>query len=153
MNDATPVYPRPASDIEVWDHEADVVVAGYGIAGVTAAIEAARAGAEVLVLERTSGWGGAAALAGGFVYLGGGTPLQTACGFEDSPENMKAFMMAALGPGADEEKITDYCNGSVEHYNWLVECGVPFKQSFWGEPGWEPPFDDGLMYSGGENAA
>lgn len=66
---------------------------------------------------------------------------------------MKKFMMAALGPGADEEKIADYCDGSVEHYNWLVECGVPFKASFWGEPGWEPPFDDGLMYSGGENAA
>lgn len=153
MSEAGPVYPRPARSVESWDKEADVVVAGYGIAGVTAAIEAARAGADVLVLERTSGWGGAASLAGGFVYMGGGTPLQLACGFEDSPENMKAFMMAALGPGADEEKITDYCNGSVEHYNWLVDCGVPFKQSFWGEPGWEPPFDDGLMYSGGENAA
>lgn len=153
MSEVGPVYPRPARSIETWDEEADVIVAGYGIAGVTAAIEAARAGAEVLVLERTSGWGGAASLAGGFVYMGGGTPLQLACGFEDSPENMKAFMMAALGPGADEEKITDYCNGSVEHYNWLVDCGVPFKQSFWGEPGWEPPFDDGLMYSGGENAA
>lgn len=38
-----------------WDYEADVVVAGYGIAGVSAAIEAARAGAEVLVLERSGG--------------------------------------------------------------------------------------------------
>ena len=39
-------------------------------------------------------------------------------------------MMAALGPGADEEKITDYCEGSVEHYNWLVDNGVPFKEEF-----------------------
>ena len=140
-------------DVDTWHLEADVVVAGYGIAGVSAAIEAARAGADVLVLERTSGWGGAAALAGGFIDLGGGTPLQKALGFEDTPENMKTFMMAALGPGADEEKITDYCNGSVEHYNWLVDNGVPFKESFYGQPGWETPFDDGLMYSGGENAA
>ena len=35
----------------------------------------------------------------------------------------------------------------------LVDAGVPFKESFWGQPGWEPPYDDGLMYSGGENAA
>ncbi len=49
------------------------MVAGFGIAGVCAAITAAEAGADVLVLERTSSWGGAAALAGGFVYLGGGT--------------------------------------------------------------------------------
>ena len=152
MADAT-VRPLPAAQVQQWDREADVVVAGYGIAGVCAAIEAARAGADVLVLERTSGWGGAASLAGGIVYLGGGTALQTALGFEDSPENMKKFMLAALGPGADTTKITDYCNGSVEHFDWLVDNGVPFKQTFYDQPGWETPFDDGLMYSGGENAA
>lgn len=150
---ATPVRPLSAESIDTWDYESDVVIAGYGVAGASAAIEAARAGAEVLVLERAGGWGGAASLAGGFIYLGGGTPLQKALGFEDTPENMKTFMMAALGPGADEEKITDYCEGSVDHYNWLVDCGVPFKESFYGQPGWETPFDDGLMYSGGENSA
>ena len=31
-------------------------------------------------------------------------------------------------------------------------CGVPFKPVFWGEPGWEPPADEGLMFTGGENA-
>ncbi|BCN62982.1 FAD-dependent oxidoreductase [Prescottella equi] len=153
VSGATPVRPLSAESIDVWDYEADVVIAGYGIAGVSAAVEAARAGAEVLVLERAGGWGGAASLAGGFIYMGGGTPLQKALGFEDTPENMKTFMMAALGPGADEAKITEYCEGSVDHYNWLVDCGVPFKESFYGQPGWETPFDDGLMYSGGENSA
>ncbi|MFX0575622.1 FAD-dependent oxidoreductase [Nocardia nepalensis] len=153
MSDAAKIRPLRASAISAWDFEADVVVAGYGIAGVCAAIEAARAGAEVLILERTGGWGGAAAMAGGFIYLGGGTPLQRALGFEDTPENMEKFLQAALGPGQDKAKIADYCQNSVEHYNWLVSCGVPFKEAFWGEPGWEPPHDEGLMYSGGENAA
>ncbi|MFG3619798.1 FAD-dependent oxidoreductase [Nocardia sp. NPDC047654] len=153
MSDATTIRPLRASRVETWDHRADVVVAGYGIAGVCAAIEAARAGADVLVLERTGGWGGAAALAGGFIYLGGGTPLQQALGFEDTPENMETFLLAALGPGVDKAKIADYCRGSVEHFQWLVSCGVPFREAFWGEPGWEPPHDEGLMYSGGENAA
>lgn len=153
MAAATTLRPLSAVEVTDWDRTADVVVAGYGIAGVCAAIEAARAGAQVLILERTSGWGGAAALAGGFIYLGGGTPLQQALGFEDSPENMERFMVAALGPGVDREKIADYCRGSVEHYEWLVANGVPFKAEFWGEPGWEPPHDEGLMYSGGENAA
>lgn len=150
---STPLHPLRADEIPAWDLEADVVIAGNGIAGVSASIEAARAGADVLVLERTGGWGGAASLSGGILYLGGGTPLQKALGFEDTPENMKAFMTAALGPGTDEAKITEYCDGSVDHYNWLVENGVVFKESFWGEPGWEIPGDDGLMYSGGENAA
>lgn len=153
MADATTIRPLAAAEVTEWDRTTDVLVAGYGIAGVCAAIESARAGARVLILERTSGWGGAAALAGGFIYLGGGTPLQRALGFEDSPENMEKFMVAALGPGVDREKIADYCRGSVEHYEWLVANGVPFKAEFWGEPGWEPPHDEGLMYSGGENAA
>lgn len=146
------VSPVAESEITGWDHEADVVIAGYGVAGAAAAVEAARADAEVLVLERTGSWGGAAAMAGGFIYLGGGTALQKACGFDDSVDNMAAFLNAAMGPGADEARIADYCAGSVAHYDWLVGCGVPFKAEFFGEPGWEPMGDQGLMYSGGENA-
>ncbi|MCV7303604.1 FAD-dependent oxidoreductase [Mycobacterium barrassiae] len=146
------VTPVSASEVTSWDHEADVVIAGYGVAGAAAAVEAAQAGAEVLVLERTGSWGGAAAMAGGFIYLGGGTPLQKACGFEDSVENMTAFLNVAMGPGADEHRIADYCAGSVAHFEWLVDCGVPFKAEFFGEPGWEPMGDQGLMYSGGENS-
>ncbi|PND55414.1 flavoprotein [Mycobacterium sp. ENV421] len=148
----TDVRPVPATSVTTWDHEADVVVAGYGVAGAAAAVEAAGAGADVLVLERAGAWGGAAALAGGFIYLGGGTGLQKACGFDDSAENMAAFLDAAMGPGADRERIADYCQGSVAHFEWLVACGVPFKPEFFGEPGWEPLGDQGLMYSGGEDA-
>jgi 3-oxo-5alpha-steroid 4-dehydrogenase len=147
------VHPERAERVARWDKQADVVVAGYGIAGVCAAIEAARSGAEVVILERAGGWGGAATLSGGIIYLGGGTPLQTALGFHDSAENMEAFLLAAVGPGADRAKIGEYCRGSVEHFTWLVDCDVPFRAAFWGEPGWEPPHDEGLMYSGGENAA
>ncbi|NTY60299.1 FAD-binding protein [Mycolicibacterium sphagni] len=149
---STDIHPVPAASVTSWDHEADVVIAGYGVAGATAAVEAARAGAHVLVLERAGAWGGAAALAGGFIYLGGGTPLQKACGFSDSVENMAAFLNAAMGPGADKERIADYSAGSVAHFEWLADCGVPFKPEFFGEPGWEPLGDQGLMYSGGEDA-
>ncbi|WP_349269502.1 putative fumarate reductase/succinate dehydrogenase [Mycolicibacterium parafortuitum] len=146
------VTPVPVSSVPAWDDEADVVIAGYGIAGAAAAVEAAHNGADVLVLERTGSWGGAAAMAGGFVYLGGGTAIQKACGFSDSVENMAAFLNAAMGPGADEKRIADYCEHSVAHFDWLVECGVVFKPEFFAEPGWEPMGDQGLMYSGGENS-
>ncbi|MRH85898.1 FAD-dependent oxidoreductase [Nocardia sp. SYP-A9097] len=153
MADTATVRPLRSGEVTSWDLQADVVVVGYGIAGVCAAIEAANTGADVLVLERTGGWGGAAALSGGFIYLGGGTALQRKLGFEDTPEHMEAFLTAALGPGVDKAKIHDYCQGSVEHFDWLVANGVPFKEEFWGEPGYEPPADQGLMYSGGENSA
>jgi len=143
---------RSAAEITHWDDEADVVIAGLGCAGACAALEARAAGAEVLVLERETLGGGTSALSGGLVYLGGGTPVQKQCGFEDSPEAMFQYLMAACGPGPDAAKIALFCERSVEHFHWLVAQGVPFKASFYPEGGTEPPTDDGLIFSGSEAA-
>lgn len=129
----------------------DVLVVGFGCAGATAAIEAAEAGASVIVLERASAPGGSSALSGGELYLGGGTALQESCGVEDSAEAMYAFLVAALGPHADEDKLRAYCDGSVEHFDWLVAHGVPFNPSLHDALTWMPHTDDGLMWLG-ENA-
>lgn len=152
MTPGDDVTPISMADVAEWDDEADVVIAGFGVAGAAAAVEAVRGGADVLVLERAGSWGGAASMAGGFIYLGGGTSIQKACGFDDSVDNMTAYLVAAMGPGADERRIADYCAGSVEHFDWLAACGVPFKAEFFDHPGWEPMGDEGLMYSGGENS-
>jgi succinate dehydrogenase/fumarate reductase flavoprotein subunit len=144
---------RRTREIGRFDREVDVVVMGLGMAGAAAALEAKAAGAEVLVVERTSAGGGASALSGGLIYMGGGTPVQKAAGFEDSEENMFEFLMAVSSPGADEEKIRAYCEGSVEHFHWFEKQGVPFKRSFYDEPGLEPRTDDCLVYSSGEDCA
>ncbi|MDX6198154.1 MAG: 3-oxo-5alpha-steroid 4-dehydrogenase [Actinomycetota bacterium] len=142
------VSPVTAAEVGAGDLQCDVLVVGFGCAGGSAAYEAATAGADVLIIERASGPGGASALSGGEVYLGGGTALQEACGFTDTPEQMKAFLLAALGPDCDEDKVTAYCNGSVEHYDWLVARGIPFTPSVWDAPTWVPPTEDGLMWLG-----
>ena len=142
---------RPAHRVARWDREADVVIVGLGAAGACAAVEAAEAGAEVLVLERASGGGGTSALSTGQIYLGGGTPIQQACGFEDSPEEMFKYLMASCGPGPDEAKIRLYCDGSVAHFHWLVALGVPFKPTFYGDGSYTPT-DDCLSFSGSELA-
>lgn len=147
-----PVPPRPESEISSWDGEADVVIVGYGCAGASAAIGAREGGASVIVLERAGAGGGASSMAGGEVYLGGGTPIQKACGFDDTPQAMYDYLMAATGPSPHQEKISIYSERSVEHFGWLVECGVGFKPSFYAAPCWEPPTDDGLVFTGGENA-
>ena len=152
MREADDVTPCEAADIENWDGTADVVVVGFGAAGSTAAFSAAEAGADVLVTERTGGPGGAAALAEGIVYLGGGTPIQTACGFEDSLEDMYRYMMAACGPDPDEAKIARYCAESLGHFDWLVARGVPFDPTFCAETSMAPTGTEGLVYSGGEDA-
>jgi len=147
-----PIAPVRAGDVDTWDDTADVVVVGLGVAGTCAAIEAAEAGAEVLALERSMTGGGTSAHSGGIIYLGGGTPIQEACGFEDTVEDMFAFLVAACGPGADEAKIRPYCEESVAHYHWLVDHGLPFKAEFFEERDREPPTDAGLVYSGGEDS-
>lgn len=142
------VTPRSSTEITRYDLDTDVLVVGYGCAGAAAAFEAARTGARVLVLDRAGGPGGSSAMSGGEIYLGGGTPIQTACGFDDTPADMAAYLTAALGPGADTAKIADYCEHSVEHFHWLVDRGVPFAPSLWDAPAWVPPTDDGLMWLG-----
>ena len=130
------------------DASADVVVVGFGCAGACAAIEAA-AEAEVLIVEGAPIGGGTSAAAHAILYLGGGTPIQQACGFEDSPQDMFRYLMAACGPDPDPELIEPYCEYSVEHFHWLCEQGVPWKPSFF--PGGHfPESDDGLVFSGNE---
>jgi 3-oxo-5alpha-steroid 4-dehydrogenase len=139
-----------AAGVARWDDEVDVLVVGLGAAGAAAALESAAAGAQTLVLERASGGGGTSAMSGGVLYLGGGTALQKACGFEDSADEMFKYLMASVGPAPDEAKIRLYCDGSVEHYAWLVAQGVPFKPVFYEGCSGEPPTDDGLVWSGSE---
>ncbi|MBP8925543.1 MAG: FAD-dependent oxidoreductase, partial [Pseudomonadales bacterium] len=77
---AGPAEARSERDIKKWDHVVDVVVIGLGVAGGSAAYEAAKAGAKVVVLDR-----GSAAINeshGNDIYLGGGTPTQKAYGVE-----------------------------------------------------------------------
>jgi 3-oxo-5alpha-steroid 4-dehydrogenase len=135
-----------------YSEECQVLVVGLGAAGAAAALAAAAAGADVLALERASAGGGTSAMSGGVLYLGGGTPLQKECGFEDSAEEMFKYLMASCGPRPDAEKIEAYCRGSVDHYHWLVDQGVPFKAVFYPHYSGEPPTDDGLVYSGSEEA-
>ena len=114
-------------------------------------MSARQAGGDVLAVERAVAPGGTSASSGGLIYLGGGTALQRACGFDDSSENMAAFLTAALGPGSDDERLRAYCEGSPEHFDWLVSIGVPFRAAFCDEPNRESADDAGLLFSGGED--
>jgi 3-oxo-5alpha-steroid 4-dehydrogenase len=96
---------RDPREIARWDEEADVLVVGLGAAGAAVALEASRAGAETLVLERAGGGGGTSAMSGGVLYLGGGTALQKACGFEDTPEAMFRYLMASCGEPPNDDGL------------------------------------------------
>ena len=127
----------------------DVVVVGFGIAGGSAALEAARAGARVLLLERAAVHGGTSAMSGGHFYLGGGTPVQRATGHEDSPEEMYKYLVA-VSKDPEHDKIRAYCDGSVEHFGWLEDLGFEFERSYYPEKAVIQPGTQGLMFTGNE---
>ncbi|MFK8047147.1 MAG: FAD-dependent oxidoreductase [Halioglobus sp.] len=149
-----PSQPRKASDVTEWDMETDVAIVGFGGAGGCAAIEAADAGARVTIFELASAGGGSTAMSSAEIYMGGsgGTRVQKACGFEDNTEDMITYMMMCAGPQADEAKIRAYCENSADHFAWLVDKGVPFKDSFHEERAIMCLTDDGLLYTGSEKA-
>ncbi|MGH2549914.1 MAG: FAD-binding protein, partial [Thermomicrobiales bacterium] len=138
-----------ASAQETWDRETDVVVVGTGASGTPAAIEAARAGAQVLRLEKVAATGGNMSHSQGIIYLGGGTDLQKLHGFEDTIDGMVAYLEAFMGPWEDPEFIRFYAENSVDHYNWLVGEGVPFGEEFTADKVVTAP-NGGLSYCGNE---
>lgn len=143
--------PIQVNDVTDWAHSCDVVVVGAGVAGTCAALEAHRAGAKVLVVERASGGGGASATSEGIFYLGGGTDVQAACGYEDSAEDMYNFMRASTSTD-DDDKLRFYCDNSVEHFHWLEAQGVPFERRAFEGKAVAVYTGEGLLYTGNEKA-
>lgn len=68
---------------------ANVIVVGYGVAGVCAALKVRSRGADVVAIDRFSG-GGASEVSGRVVYAGGGTWVQRQAGINDGTEAMFA---------------------------------------------------------------
>lgn len=138
-----------AATVTDFSDDVDVLVIGFGIGGGCAAVSAAAAGARVLVLERAAVAGGTTALAGGHFYLGGGTAVQQATGHPDTAEQMYAYLVA-MSRDPEHDKIRAYCEGSVEHFNWLEDLGVHFERSYYPEKAVIQPGTEGLMYTGNE---
>ena len=71
--------------------EVDVVVAGSGAAGMTAALTAAHLGLSVLVIEKAGSFGGSTARSGGGIWAPGNAVLRDA-GVADTPEQARAYL-------------------------------------------------------------
>lgn len=146
--------PYPAAAVPRWDFVTEVAVIGFGAAGACAAIEAADAGAGVILFERNSGSGGASGLSGGEIYIGGGggTEAQRAAGFTDTTEDFTAYLKLAGGPCVDEAKCEVYGREALDHFAWLKAQGVPYRGNYLPGKHIEPTDDSTLIWSGSEAA-
>ena len=153
-------FSTASSAKEEWPAKADVIVVGFGCAGACAALEAARGGANVVILERFAAGGCSTARSGGVLYFGGGTEIQSAAGVEDSEENMMAYLKAqCCGSGAVSlETVRDFCTRSKENLRFLQNIGVSFRNSrgevqLYGKKTYYPPSYATLYTSGNEGAS
>ncbi len=140
---------RTERGVRDWDEATDVLVVGFGAAGASAAIEARTGGADVLVADRFGG-GGASKLSAGVVYFGGGTRLQEAAGFQDTPENMYDYLALEAEDAVSQETLRAFCERSVETFEWLSAMGVPFPPSGEALKTSYPPDECTLYFSGNE---
>jgi hypothetical protein len=124
---------RPAR----WDKQADVIVIGAGATGLPAAIQAAEAGASVILIEANTDVGGHAILSGGNVALGGGTSKQKKYGVVDSPDILFSDLTdwSVVEPNGfpdyrynDKEIIRAFADESAPTYEWLLDHGVTFVE-------------------------
>jgi len=134
-------------DREQWCATADLVICGFGGAGVAAALEARERGASVIAIDRFAG-GGATAYSGGITYAGA-TSFQREAGFDDTAENMFNYLNAE-GVPVKPETLKRFCDGSGKDVEWLVGHGVPYSGRAYLEKAALPPEGYYLYYSGNE---
>lgn len=103
----------------------DLIVAGGGIAGLSAALEGARAGLKVTVVELNTQPGGHAVISSGGLSLVG-TPLQEKLKIVDTPEIAERDFLK-WGEDANPEWVRYYVrNSRTEIHDWMVALGTEF---------------------------
>jgi len=109
--------------------DADVIVVGGGLAGYCAALEAAEAGASVVLCEREPQAGGATVLSGGsFAFAG--TDLQRSLGIADDAGRLFDDLRRVGGYVNDPALVRLYADSQLESYDWLRRLGVTFDKVF-----------------------
>ncbi len=129
-----------------WDKSADVVIVGYGGAGVATALEAREAGLSVLAIDRAAG-GGATRINGGIFYGGGGTPAQQEAGVEDTAEDMFRYLRLETQGVVTDDTLRRFCEESAETARWLAAYGVRFEGRLYPKKTSYPHTDYSLYHS------
>jgi flavocytochrome c len=102
-----------------WDETVDVIVVGSGFAGLAAAIEAKKAGANVIVLEKMPTAGGNSIINGG-ILTATGCPQQKLHKIEDSVDLLEKDILVAGNYMNDRKKVRRMAEQALSNYEWTV---------------------------------
>ncbi|KMS50547.1 3-oxosteroid 1-dehydrogenase [Novosphingobium barchaimii LL02] len=102
----------------------DVLIAGSGAAGLTAAVTARRAGLDVLVVEKEAVFGGTTATSGGVLWVPGNhysPAMQRATGQNDDIENARAYLIEETGNYIEPDRVEAYLDTAPRMVRFLEE--------------------------------
>ncbi|MDX2144804.1 MAG: FAD-dependent oxidoreductase, partial [Rhodospirillaceae bacterium] len=104
-----------------------VLIAGGGACGLTAALAARDAGADVLVLEKDATPQGTTSMSQGTICAAG-TRMQRDAGIADDPETFYADVMTKVGGKTDPELVRTVAREAGPTVEWLDGVhGIPFR--------------------------
>ncbi|MDL2218420.1 FAD-dependent oxidoreductase, partial [Christensenellaceae bacterium OttesenSCG-928-M15] len=106
--------------------EADIIIVGGGLAGITMAISAAENGGDVILLESKRYLGGNSVLATGTLLLGG-TSIQKDLGIEDDPDTFYNWIMENSNNEKDPVQSKWIAYHSQDIVDFFAKMGVGFN--------------------------
>lgn len=107
-------------------HEADILIVGGGLAGITAALSAAENGGNVILLEEKEYLGGNSVLStGSFIFAG--TSIQAGLGIEDDPQAFVDWELEVSENAKDPVQVAMVAFHGQELIDFFASLGVNFN--------------------------
>ncbi len=98
----------------------DLLVAGTGAGGMTAAIVARKLGLDVIVVEKEGVLGGTTALSGGYLWVPN-NPVNKKAGTVDSREAARAYLQHEAGNQFDAERVEAFLEHGPQMIDFMQE--------------------------------
>lgn len=104
----------------MFDKEVDVLVVGSGAGALVAALRAARAGADVLVVEKGAMWGGTSATSGGGIWIPG-SHLAAQAGQADDLHDAFRYVRALTADNVADDQVRAYVDNAHRMLKWVED--------------------------------
>lgn len=101
-----------------FDKQVDLLVVGSGAGALVAALRAARAGADVLVVEKGAMWGGTSATSGGGIWIPG-SGLAAQAGHPDDLDQAFGYIRALTAANVADEQIRAFVDNGHRMLAWI----------------------------------
>lgn len=112
----------------------DVLIAGAGAGGMTAALAVRAAGLDVLLVEKSEFFGGSTALSGGGIWVPGAT-AQVQAGYRPDPEETFIYLKKITEGEVSDARLRAYIDKSPEVLDFIARyTGVDYV--------WKPGYPD-----------